>query len=130
MKKDIKNSFPHILIESGNSFIIASGTILSFDENSECNISFALDNDFSYSVCLSFLDDSSSSETSIRKETLIAQNQTNIICINFHDLVGTSISKPFYICSYQGKDILFNFWITASPGNGIRKIIYSLYRVK
>ena len=130
MNKTVKCSFPHILIESGNSFIIASGAVLSFDENADCKISFALDKNFSYSICLSFLDEPSSSLTSIRKETLIAQNQTNIICINFHDLVGTSTSKPFHICSYQGKDILFNFWITASPGNGIRKIIYSLYWVK
>ena len=127
MNKSIKHLFPYIQIESGNSFIIASGTLLSFDDKADCKISFALDNEFSYSVHLSFSDDNSTPQPNIRKETLLTQHQTNIICINFHDLVGTSISKPFYICSYKNRDILLNFWITASPNNGIRKITYSLY---
>ena len=32
MNEAIKHLFPHTLIEAGNSFIIASGTLLSFDD--------------------------------------------------------------------------------------------------
>ena len=121
------NLIPNVHIETGNADIIASGTVITFNNEADCKIHFSFNDGFYYTICFSFQDDNDLKETRLRKVTSINEPITTIFCINFNDLVGTSMSEPTYIITYKGRSIFLNFWIMASAKKNIREIRYCLY---
>lgn len=112
-----------VRIKSGNTKVIASGTVISYNNN-PIEISFGLGGN-ALKLIFDFKNDKKQNERRIEAKQL-GNNELKILLLNFNNLLGTGTAKPILIGTLSGKKISINFKVQDNDKTS-KTLHYTIY---
>lgn len=110
-------------VSSGQSTVIASGTIIQFNgQPIEFNIDFP---GFPLKVIMDF---KNSLDSKIKMEPQTMNNNTiSLTLFNYNNPLGTGTTKALKIADYEGQNVYLNYKVYAFDGQSEKTVQYSFY---
>lgn len=114
----------NVSLSSGCYDIISSGTALTANYTSDFEFTVDMSQSFKFNIILKF---ESNKEEKQRVNQTVANDTITLNCINFDNALGTGLTVPVEVATFQGKKVYLNFWVYSLGEKNLRQILYTIY---
>lgn len=111
-------------LRSGCYNILSSGTALTTNYAADFEFNVTMSPSFTFNIILEF---ESNKDDKQRVNQTVSNNTITLQCINFDNALGTGLTEPVEIATYQDKKVYLNFWVYSLGDKSLRQILYTFY---
>ena len=120
--KDLRQNM-ELNISTNQHKVIESGSIISYEKDSDIEMNVAFENGFSFKILFLFIDEKIK-ESRLDKE-IKEGNKIIFKCVNFDNALGTGTVKPVSLATIENKEVFLHFWVYLLADKGARKLEYT-----
>lgn len=113
-----------IKVASSQYDVLLSGSVITFDENSNISFSCKLDEDSEFTMVIKFESDNTDKT---RTKSSLDGDTITLTCYNFDSRLGIGTKSAAELAEYNGKTLFFNFCVTKLGEVSPRMITYCFY---
>lgn len=114
-------------MKSGKYTILGSGTIMTFDIDSDACLELKADGKKLFTLIFTFDSKDSNREQGLWIRSDVANRNIEISCINLDNLLGTAPKKPISLGQHDGKKLFLRMIVKRMNGD-CYQIDYCIYR--
>lgn len=113
-----------VTVSSGTYKILESGTVITFDEQSDLSFDLDLNDSLKFTLTLRFI---SNEGDEIKMVANVNDQLITITCENFDNVLGTGVIQPLQLAIVNDKKLFFRFWVRKLGKSATKEIAYTFY---